>query len=237
MSAGSYREAAPLELELAWRDHGEADRGLRELLARLTERGVELRPTVALELRPYAQALAEAEGEVATLVAWELAKQLNERLAKAGAEERLYRSAPEATTWVLTSAAGAERLRSEGRPLLDRAPGAQVPARALAFFLSAFGALGVVAYALWSSGAVAVLVGWLALGLAGNFAIRRLTREGSRAAAMCALIHEAAMVVIPPAELARRGELLLAGLVVVATLIAWVVQRWGAVDGDRVGRA
>lgn len=105
------------------------------------------------------------------------------------------------------------------------------------FFLSAFGALGVVAYALWSSGAVAVLVGWLALGLAGNFAIRRLTREGSRAAATCALIHEAAMVVIPPAELARRGELLLAGLVVVATLIAWVVQRWGALDGDRVGRA
>lgn len=95
MSAGSYREAAPLELELAWRDHGEADRGLRELLARLTERGVELRATVALELRPYAQALAEAEGEVATLVAWELAEQLNQRLAKAGAEERLYRSAPE----------------------------------------------------------------------------------------------------------------------------------------------
>lgn len=220
---GGYREAAPLELELDWRDRGAADEGLRAALARLQERGIALRATAALELRPYAQALADAEGEVAVEVARELAAQIDRRLAEAGSEERLHRTAP--TRWVLASDAAAERLRSEGRLWVEGGGAARVAIRVA----SALAALCVVVYALASSGAIAVLVGWLALGLGGSLALRVATREGSRVQAVGALVHQTAMVVVPPAELLRRGELGAAGLVVLATLVAWGVQRWNHV--------
>lgn len=200
MSEGPYRDGS-IELAFDWRTEAEVDEKLMAILELLEERGVEAGHELVV-LRAAAEALLEAEPDTAVFVAWQLGRDLNRLLEKAGSSERLYRMGEKSERWLLANSDEVAIRRRRGEELLERPPPVASPL-AIAVIASAFVTLLVLIAIFLYVGTLTAFLIWVGiLVLSGAYRIAGKAPTGWLLGAF-----EILTLAVPVVELVRLGEL------------------------------